>query len=161
MMVLTDIEAGSVPWLDIIGLYVFIAGFVIGLGAVSVIELHGFLGRKSPYWKEATTRTHKITKPLIWLGIILATIGGVIFYRENGLSGTAILHLVLLLILVLNGIFLSFVVSPYLLKQEREGKATELLPIKLQHRITASFFVSMLGWWGALFLLVWYILVIR
>jgi hypothetical protein len=39
--------------LDIIGLFVCIAGFVLGLGAVTVIDLHGFLGRKSSYWTEA------------------------------------------------------------------------------------------------------------
>ena len=49
--------------LDFIGLFIFIAGFIIGLGAVTVIDIHGFLGRKSAYWTEATIRTHKVTKP--------------------------------------------------------------------------------------------------
>ena len=65
--------------MEIIGLFLFIAGFIIGLGAVTVIDLHGFMGRHSTYWTEATTRTHKITKPLIWMGTILAIIGGIIF----------------------------------------------------------------------------------
>jgi hypothetical protein len=52
--------------LDVIGLFTSIMGYIVGLGAVTVIDLHGFLGRKSAYWTEATTRTHKITKPLIW-----------------------------------------------------------------------------------------------
>jgi hypothetical protein len=30
-------------WADILGLFLFIAGFIIGLGAVNVIDLHGFL----------------------------------------------------------------------------------------------------------------------
>jgi hypothetical protein len=67
---------------------IFIAGFIIGLGAVTVIDLHGFLGRKSSYWTEATIRTHKITKPLIWIGIFLAILGGLITYRDIGFSGT-------------------------------------------------------------------------
>lgn len=66
--------------LDFIGLFILITGFVIGLGAVTVIDIHGFLGRKSAYWTEATTRTHKVTKPLIWIGIILAIVGG---WRSN------------------------------------------------------------------------------
>jgi hypothetical protein len=45
------------------------------LGAVTVIDLHGFLGRKSSYWTEATTRTHKVTKPLIWAGLFLQCLG--------------------------------------------------------------------------------------
>lgn len=150
-----------IPWLDIIGLFIFLAGFVIGLGAVTVIDFHGLMGRKSPYWTEATIRTHKITKPLIWLGVTLATIGGVILYRHTGLSGTAGFHLILLCMLIANGIFLSFVISPHLLRQESEGKARELLPAKLQRRITVSFFISFFGWWSSLFLLVWYLLVIR
>ena len=39
-------------WNDIIGLFLLIAGFIIGLGAVTVIDLHGFLGRTSSYWTE-------------------------------------------------------------------------------------------------------------
>ncbi len=68
--------------LDFLGLFMFISGFIIGLGAVTVIDIHGFLGRKSSYWTEATTRTHKVTKPMIWVGIILAVIGGFILYRQ-------------------------------------------------------------------------------
>jgi len=69
--------------LEFLGLFLFIAGFIIGLGAVTVIEFHGWLARKSEYWTEATTRTHKITKPLIWLGLFMAIIGGAIFYSNT------------------------------------------------------------------------------
>lgn len=51
--------------IDGVGLFLFLAGFVIGLGAVSVIDVLGFLGRTSRYWTEATVRAHKVTKPLI------------------------------------------------------------------------------------------------
>lgn len=40
--------------LDFIGLFIFISGFIVGLGAVTVIGIHGFLGRKSEYWIEVT-----------------------------------------------------------------------------------------------------------
>lgn len=143
---------------DILGLFLFLAGFVVGLGAVTVIDIHGFLGRKSAYWTEATIRTHKVTKPLIWTGIILALIGGFVFYRNEVLAGAPLWHLVIAVALILNGCFLSFVVSPFLLKQEREGRATELLPASLQHKITLSFIVSFLGWWSALLILAWYLI---
>jgi hypothetical protein len=149
------------PWADILGLFLFIAGFIIGLGAVTVIDLHGFLGRKSSYWTEATIRTHKITKPLIWIGILLAILGGLITYRNIGLSGISLIHAVLALALILNGAFLSFWVSPRLLRREKEGKARELLPADLQIRIAMSFVISVIGWWSSLFLLVWYIVVLR
>lgn len=134
------------------------AGFVVGLGAVTVIDIHGFLGRKSSYWTEATIRTHKVTKPLIWTGIILATIGGFIFYRNEVLVGAPLWHLMLAGFLVLNGLFLSFVVSPFLLKQEKEGRSTELLPAHLQRKIIFSFIISFVGWWSALLILAWYVI---
>jgi len=148
-------------WTDIFGLFLFIAGFIIGLGAVTVIDLHGFLGRKSPYWTEATIRTHKITKPLIWIGIFLAILGGLITYRNIVFSGISLIHAVLAVALILNGAFLSFWVSPRLLMREKEGKARELLPADLQIRIAVSFVISVIGWWSSLFLLVWYIVVLR
>jgi len=150
----------STNMLDFMGLFLFIAGFVVGLGAVTVIDLHGFLGRNSAYWTEATTRTHKVTKPLIWIGITLAIVGGAIFYSSVGFIGISLAHALIALALIANGWFLSFRVSPFLLAREREGKSAELLPLSWQNKITASFIVSFLGWWGALLLLVYYIVAI-
>lgn len=143
--------------LDFIGLFIFIAGFIIGLGAVTVIDIHGFLGRKSSYWTEATIRTHKVTKPLIWVGILLVIIGGMIVYRNVSFVGIPMYHAVIAGILILNGIFLSFYVSPYLIAQERAGKQTKLLPRSLQSKIIISLVISDLGWWGGLLLLVSYV----
>lgn len=143
---------------DFIGLFLLLAGFIIGLGAVTVIDIHGLLGRKSKYWTEATTRTHKVTKPLIWLGIILALVGGFVFYRDSSLSGIPLIHLLISLGLILNGLFLSFGVSPYLLKREKEGRSSELIPKVWQNKIAFSLILSDLMWWGALALLVYYLL---
>jgi hypothetical protein len=140
--------------LDLIGLFILLFGFIIGLGAVTVIDIHGFLGRKSSYWTEATTRTHKVTKPMIWTGIMSAIIGGTIFFREEGFSGIPMYLSILALVLILNGLFLSFSVSPYLLKREKEGKSSELLPMIWQRKIAVSLVFSDIGWWGGLLLLV-------
>lgn len=145
--------------IDIIGLFILLAGFVIGLGAVTVIDIHGFLGRKSNYWTEATTRTHKVTKPLIWVGIVFAIIGGLIFYRNESFYGIPFVHAIIALCLILNGLFLSFSVSPFLLKREKEGRSSELLPKSWQNKIAASLIFSDILWWGSLFLLVVYILI--
>jgi hypothetical protein len=153
--------AGPVPWLDILGIFLFIAGFIIGLGAITVIDIHGALGRKSPYWTEATTRTHKVTKPLIWIGLGMALTGALITYRDVEFEGIPLLQGLIAVILVLNGFFLSFYVSPFLLKREREGKEKEILPDSLQIKIIISFIVSFIGWWGEVFLLVWYLVMIR
>lgn len=144
--------------IDFIGLFMLLAGFIVGLGAVTVIDLHGFMGRKSEYWTEATTRTHKITKPLIWLGIALAIVGGLLFYRNDGMSRIPFYHLVIAIVLILNGCFLSFVISPFLLEREKQGKQKELLPKSWQNKITVSFIFSFAGWWGSLILLVYYLL---
>ncbi len=141
--------------LDFLGLFLYIAGFIIGLGAVTVIDIHGFLGRKSSYWTEATIRTHKVTKPLIWVGIALVIIGSSIFYRNVPLVGIPLYQYLIALVLIVNGLFLSFYVSPFLLAREREGKQAELLPDSLQKKIMVSLIFSDLGWWGSLALLVY------
>lgn len=143
---------------DTIGLFLFLAGFIVGLGAVTVIDIHGFLGRKSSYWTEATIRTHKVTKPLIWVGIFLAVVGGLIFYRDQSLSGTPLIHTIIAFVLIINGCFLSFKVSPFLLQREKEGRSGELLPILWQKKIMASLIISDIGWWGGLLLLVMHII---
>ena len=142
---------------EAIALLLFIAGFVVGLGAVTVIDLHGFLGRTSPYWNEATIRTHKITKPLIWLGIALAVLGGALTYWGQPFTGIPLYHAVLAGMVVVNCIFLSFVISPELLERERQGRAQELLPTRMQWKIAISLVVSDIGWWGGLLLLVVYL----
>lgn len=144
--------------LDFLGLFLFLAGFIIGLGAVTIIDIHGFLGRKSSYWTEATTRTHKVTKPMIWAGIFLGIVGGLIFYRTETLTGIPRIHAIIAAVLILNGYFLSFKVSPFLLKREKEGRSGELLPQSWQNKIMVSLIVSDIGWWGGLALLVVYLL---
>lgn len=148
----------SINLADLAGLFLFLAGFVLGLGAVTVIDIHGFLGRKSSYWTETTTRAHKVTKPLIWAGIMLAIIGGVIFYRSETLAGIPLFHAIIAAALVANGYFLSFKVSPFLLQREREGKSGELLSQSWQSKIMASMLLSAIGWWGGLVLLAVYLL---
>jgi hypothetical protein len=143
--------------LDFIGLFICISGFIIGLGAVTVIDIHGFLGRKSAYWTEATIRTHKVTKPLIWVGIFLAMFGGAILYHTEYFSGIPLYHASIACVLILNGTFLSFYVSPFLLKKEREGKEADLLPKSFQNKIIISLVISDIGWWGGLGLLIYYI----
>jgi hypothetical protein len=140
---------------DFLTLFILCAGYIIGLGAVTVIDIHGFLGRTSSYWTEATTRTHKVTKPLIWLGTILAIIGGSMLYQTIGEARFVTAHIILAVILILNGLWLSFSVSPFLLAREKEGHATELLPREWQIKITLSFIVSFIGWWSSLALFVY------
>jgi len=134
------------------GLFITILGYIIGFGSVIVIDIHGFLGRKSPYWTEATIRTHKVTKPLIWLGIFLVIIGEIIFFNAKNFPNLFYYLLIINSILILNGFFLSFYVSPFLLKRENEGKEKELLPKSLQNKIIISLIFSYIFWLTGLFL---------
>lgn len=153
------LQGQVIPWISVFGLFLFLAGFIVGLGAVTVIDLHGFLGIRSIYWTETTIRTHKVTKPLIWLGTFLAILGGYIFYSNNPFSPIIIVQAVLALILTLNGCFLSFYVSPLLLKKEKKEKGhITLLSSSLQAKIAVSFVISFVGWWSSLLLLVLYLL---
>lgn len=142
---------------ETVSLFLLISGFVIGLGAVTVIDLLGFLGRKSSYWTETTIRSHKVTKPLIWLGMLLVIIGGFIFFKNTGLVWNTIYHLITLPIMLLVGYFLSFKVSPFLIKREEEGLSKELLPKNWQINITIAFIFSFITWWSNLIVLIIYL----
>jgi hypothetical protein len=133
--------------LDFLGTFLFITGLIIGLGSVTVIDILGFLGRKSPYWTLTTIRTHKVTKPLIWIGIFLTIVGGNILYRNIGFNSFGLYHTILGIILILNGCFLSFIISPYLLGRERNNLSEEILSQSIQFKITLSFIISFVSWW--------------
>lgn len=140
--------------LDLAGLLTLLSGYILGLGAVTVIDTLGFLGRRSGYWTEATIRTHKVTKPLIWFGMLLVLMGGLVFFRERLLLGTHLLLFVLSCVLIVNGLFLSLRISPFLLKWEKAGHSAHLLPQPLQRQIALSLIFSDFGWWGSLAILV-------
>jgi hypothetical protein len=132
------------PW----ALFFHFAGIIIGLGAVTVIDSLGFISRKSKRNTETTIRAHHVTKPLIWIGTILVLISWIFFFDK---SAIAYWKSFILLALVLNGIFLSFYISPRLDKLLGKNK---LLPDDLQRKITLSFIISFTGWWVFVFLTV-------
>ncbi len=137
----------------IFSLFILLSGFVVGLGAVTVIDMLGFLGRKSEYWTETTIRAHKVTKPLIWVGIFLVIIGSSIFFKKVDFGWVETYNIASIIILILNGCFLSFILSPKLLEREKQGKASELLPPSWQKKITVSLIISDIFWWSSLFCL--------
>jgi hypothetical protein len=129
--------------------FLIIIGYIIGLGAITVIDIHGWLGRTSPYWTEAATRTHKVTKPLIWLGLSFIILGSIGFFWLTPWWGAPAIFTVEFSVMAANGAYLSLVISPHLLTRERAGKASELLPPRLQRQLMCSFLVSWVLWWGS------------
>lgn len=142
---------------QLLALFLTLAGYCVGLGAVTVIDFHAWLGRTSCYWKEASTRTHKVTKPLIWTGLILAVIGSTLLYAPEGWTWNTVLQAGIAAVLIANGLYLSLAVSPRLLQQERQGRADQLLDARLQRIIFWSFTLSWICWWSEAALFTWFL----
>lgn len=122
-----------------------VVGFILGLGPITVIDFVGFLGRTSPYWNETAIRVHKVTKRLTWAGFSIIVLGHL-------LGDYPWYHFLILGLIFLNALFLSFYVSPELLRREKDGRSQELLPLSFQHKVLPSFLLSLVLWWGLLFL---------
>lgn len=126
-------------------LFFHIAGIIIGLGAVTVIDVMGFISRKNKKHTQTTIQAHHITKPLIWIGTIIVIITWIIILINQGFSTINLTKSIVLTLLILNGSFLSFYISPRL--DKLAGKNT-LLPKALQNKIAISMVISFIGWWS-------------
>ena len=122
--------------------FIHLAGIIIGLGAVTVIDSMGFISRKSKEWTQVTIKAHHVTKPLIWLGTILMIVGWLFLYDKTNL---ATIKSFLIIIFLLNCFFLSFYISPRLDKLYNKNI---LLPNKLQTKIATSMIISFISWWS-------------
>lgn len=96
-----------------------LAGIIIALGSITVIDTLGFLARKSKEWTKTTIQAHYVTKPLIWIGTTLVFLTLIIKYILNPNEPFLLTKLILIIILILNGTFLSFYVSPRLTKIDK------------------------------------------
>ena len=126
--------------------FVHFAGIIIALGAVTVIDSMGFISRKSNEWTQVTIKAHHVTKPLIWIGTTLMAISWFFLYSGSLFD---IIKSILIVILIINGSFLSFYISPRLDKLYGKKK---LLPNKLQAAIAFSMIISFLSWWSLVFI---------
>ncbi|MDA3836401.1 MAG: hypothetical protein PF542_02150 [Nanoarchaeota archaeon] len=126
-------------------LFIHIVGLIIGLGAVTVIDTLGFFSRKSREMTQVTIHAHHITKPLIWIGTLIVFFSWMFVLLKNGFEGIYLIKTLILLVMLINGAFLSFFVSPRL--DKLIGKKV-LLPNKLQIMISVSLVFSFLSWWS-------------
>ncbi len=125
-------------------LFLHLAGIIIGLGAVTVIDSLGFFSRKSASKTKTTIEAHHTTKPLIWIGTILSLVGWILL-NLTSTPKFQITKSIIFIILILNGIFLSVYVSPRLDKLRNSNK---ILPNKLQTKIAISMTISFISWWS-------------
>jgi hypothetical protein len=131
----------NINWL----LFFHFVGIIVGLGAVIVIDIMGLLSRKSKKKTQITIQTHHITKPLIWIGIIIISITWIFILLSEGFGFIEKTKSILLFIMIVNGCFLSFHISPRLNKLI--GKKS-LLPRSLQIKIGITLIISFFSWWS-------------
>lgn len=131
----------NVDWI----LFFHFVGIIIGLGAVTVIDTMGFFSRKSKKKTQDTIAAHHTTKPLIWLGTITVLVTWIIILFQGEWGFVEISKSILLIVMILNGIFLSFHISPRL--DKLIGKKV-LLNKSLQTKITFSLIISFVSWWS-------------
>jgi len=129
-------------------LFFHFVGIIIALGAVTVIDVMGFFSRKSIKKTQETIVAHHTTKPLIWVGTIIVLISWVFILIQKNFGEIEIIKSILLVIIILNGCFLSFHISPRLSKMKGVKK---LLNKSLQIKIGISLVVSLISWWGFVF----------
>ncbi len=134
-------ELFQVNWI----LFFHIAGIIIGLGAVTVIDSMGFISRKDKKWTQTTIQAHHVTKPLIWIGTSLVILSWIFILLKEGFTNLNSVKSIILIVLIFNGAFLSFYISPRL--DKLAGKHT-LLPKALQNKIVISMVISFIGWWS-------------
>ena len=130
-------------------LFFHFVGIIIGLGAVTVIDVMGFFARRSIKKTQETIAAHHTTKPLIWIGTIIVLISWIFILIERGFGEIETIKSVLLVIMILNGCFLSFHISPRL---DKMIGVKELLSKNLQIKIGISFVISFISWWSFVFL---------
>lgn len=137
----------NIDWL----LFFHFSGVIIALGAVTVIDTMGFFSRKNKKKTQDTIAAHHTTKPLIWLGTIIVLITWIVMLSNGEFGFIEKTKTFLLGIMILNGSFLSFNISPRL--DELIGKKV-LLNKNLQMKISFSFFISFISWWSFVILTV-------
>ena len=120
-------------------------GIIIGLGAVTVIDTMGFFSRNDKKKTQETIAAHHTTKPLIWLGTFIVLVTWIIIILGQSLTGIYFWKSLLLVVMILNGCFLSFVISPAL--DKLIGKKV-LLHSSLQVKIAISLVISFISWWS-------------
>ena len=132
-------------------LFFHFVGIIIGLGAVIVIDIMGFFSRKDKNKIQDTIAAHHTTKPLIWIGTIIVLTTWIFMLLGNSFDGIYFWKSLLLTIIILNGCFLSFIISPNLDKMIGVRK---LLSLNLQVKIGISLIISFLSWWSFVLLTV-------
>ncbi|MGH9768727.1 MAG: hypothetical protein ACREAB_14955 [Blastocatellia bacterium] len=127
------------PWLDFIGLFMLATGLTLGAGAVMLLALSRKSARLMVNQSDRTSRILRFAMRYVWAGLLLAIAGGAMLYRLTQLSGVATFQAMLGLALVFYAVYLS---------SRRVEPGT-------------GFAVFSAVWVSQVFLLAWYLLMLR
>ena len=131
------------PTLHNVALFVHLASFALGFGAVLVADYFVILWllRRSTF-AEAVSGAARLHVP-VWIGIIGLGLSGVLLH-PNLAAGTTRLKLALVAVLVVNGVHISMILSKRL---EASGGA---LGARLLAWGAVATTVSQAAWWGSM-----------
>ncbi|MDQ3014640.1 MAG: hypothetical protein M3Q73_02160 [bacterium] len=134
------------PPLFYIALFIHVISFIIGFGAVIVIDTFGSLWLIKRVKLATVNTVANVTEKLIWLGwsgLVLS--GSVLLYHKGFIDNLTWIKLFFVLMLGLNGLFLHSIKK----SMERLGTPEEL-PKIIMFRTALASAISQLGWWGAI-----------
>lgn len=147
----------DVPWLDLLGAFVFVTGLALGFGATAFslfVEL-------SAGGSARAAGPQKVAANLAFPAAVVALAGAALLYRETVLSGVAPFQAALVLGILLTHLYLAFRLS----RRARRASVPDVPgvppPPAVTKRLTVSHALSLLCWAGCLLLLVWHALVLR
>lgn len=128
-----------IPWLDLLGLSLLSGGLMLGMASVIVAWLSRNSTSLAVNPADISNRLLRVVMRYVRAGILMAIAGGAILYRQSQLSGVATFQALLTIALIAYAIYL------YTRRSETESGLA----------------VFSLVWFSQVFLLAWYLLMIR
>jgi hypothetical protein len=134
------------PILPQIAIFIHIISFIIGFGAVIVIDTFGLLWLLKKTKLATVNTVADVTEKLIWVGWFGLILSGTVLLLEKGfIDNLTWIKLFFVAMLGVNGLFLHSIKK----SMERLGNPEEL-PKSIMFRTGLASSISQLGWWGAL-----------
>ncbi len=127
-------------------LFIHVTSFIVGFGAVIVIDMFGSLWILKKVKLSQVNFVAGITQRLIWVGwtgLVLSGIG--LILHKGYVDNLTMIKLFFVALLGLNGLFLHFIKK----STEHIGDNDEM-PALARFRITLASAISQMGWWGAI-----------
>jgi hypothetical protein len=149
-----------VPWGRLLGLFLHLVGFTLGLGASVVAGAVAVTSGLDAMGGAMMAKVGGAARWFYWFGLILGIIGALMLYRATWLSGVAALQAIIALAMIANGVYFSRRVG---VRSERSYSVSESYVSqtrRLRRKIGVSIAVSLVGWLAALFLTSWHALIL-